>query len=744
MWLFNKYQRRNFQASYNALKLYLKNAIRALKYLRRRRKLIVIVVVLIYVATFGYTNLFIRENQATPTRGVIVTLIRSTNRSIFLTINMIHSIIQFYPTNNGYLYPFIIFHDENFTSIMRKQILSCVLRTKKQLQISFELLNFETKVKVDPGSRLEKPIGYRLMCRFWTYDVFYHPAIIRRKYEYLMRMDDDSYFMDHIKMDIFNYTFNAKLDYLYRSVYGESIAPMEPILERFLNKRSLKAGCIYNNFFIIRLKWFYESKQVQSFVRDLTRDDFMLRQYIGDGCAHAAMLEIDKEIKAERLTNISYGHNFHLMPSGNPLWSFRPVTTFYDEIKNACHHLIVLNFYHRLVYICIIIYLLFWYVNFRFRSLSISPTQLDIFLNSTLCGRLIRYPNIILTESELLQINEEASSFFSYSKDCSLFQRSIKISSAELTYPLAFTILIHTNLDQFDFILRTIYHRYNYYCIHVDIKSSLSLYQAIENRVKCVSNIYLSEKRINVTWGDFSVLEAEHICQKVLLKKSLTWKYYFNLANTDLPLKTNFELVEILKLYNNQNDITSLPYRSNLRQKQILSNRTLPSTLSLPFYKGEFHVLLSRSTLEYIHKNSRVMDLYYFLNGTFVPDEHYYSMINRWKETPGFYPYDHDLSQITFMTRYKIWNDRPEHHLCHGSYVRGICVFNYQDLWHLATSPHFFANKIFFQHDRLTPYCMAQYLDIRINMKQENKDFSMIEHDFYKKLNNVRFAKQKY
>ncbi|CAF2994346.1 unnamed protein product [Rotaria sp. Silwood2] len=343
MWLFNKYRRGNFQASYNALKLYLKNAIRALKYLRRRRKLIVIVVVLIYVATFGYTNLFIRENQATPTRGVIVTLIRSTNRSIFLTINMIHSIIQFYPTNNGYLYPFIIFHDENFTSIMRKQILSCVLRTKKQLQISFELLNFETKVKVDPESRLEKPIGYRLMCRFWTYDVFYHPAIIRGKYEYLMRMDDDSYFMDHIKMDIFNYTYNAKLDYIYRCVYYESIAPMVSIVHRLLNKTNLQNGCIYNNFFVIRLKWFYESKQVQTFVRELIRDDFMLRQYIGDGCAHAAMLEIDKQVKAQFLTNISYGHNFHLMPSGHVFWAFRAETKFYEEIKNACHQLTVLR-----------------------------------------------------------------------------------------------------------------------------------------------------------------------------------------------------------------------------------------------------------------------------------------------------------------------------------------------------------------------------------------------------------------
>lgn len=386
-------------------------------------------------------------------------------------------------------------------------------------------------------------------------------------------------------------------------------------------------------------------------------------------------------------------------------------------------------------------YIILWFVVFQSPSSSTSLNQLDKFLTSTLCGRLIRYPNLTLTSNELEQLNHEALSYLSFPNNCSFFKSERNISSEELSYPLAFSILIHSNLDQFDFLLRTIYRRQNYYCIHVDLKSPITLYQAIKNRTKCVRNIYLSRKRFNVTWGRFSVLEAEHLCQQILLRKSKQWKYYFNLANTDIPLKTNTELVQILKLYNQQNDITSLPYHSQRRQQKMLFNRTLPSSISLPFYKGEFHVLLTHSAVEYIHENSRVHDLYNLLNGTGVPDEHYYSMINRWKETPGYYPYDHDISQITFMTRYKIWSDRPEKPLCHGGFVRGICVFNYQDLWHLATSPHLFANKIFFQRDRLTPYCMAKYLDIRDNFKQ--KQFSIITEEFYKQLENVKYGKEK-
>ncbi len=145
----------------------------------------------------------------------------------------------------------------------------------------------------------------------------------------------------------------------------------------------------------------------------------------------------------------------------------------------------------------IITYLLIWFIHFRFRPRSISPTKLDTFLTSSLCVRLILYPN------QFTQLQDQAS---------------VTISSEELTYPLAFTILIHSNLDRFDFLLQTIYRKSNYYCILIDLKAPTTLYQAIKDRSSCVTNIYVTDKRINVTWGRFSVLEAEQSCQKELLK----------------------------------------------------------------------------------------------------------------------------------------------------------------------------------------------------------------------------------
>ncbi|CAF3881139.1 unnamed protein product, partial [Rotaria sp. Silwood1] len=112
---------------------------------------------------------------------------------------------------------------------------------------------------------------------------------------------------------------------------------------RFIRKKRLLRRCIYNNFFVIRLKWYYESERVQSFVHELIRDNLMLREYIGDGCVHSAMLEIEKQVKFEHAIYIPYGHNFHIMPSGQLQWRFHIANELHNEMNKSCQQLIVLK-----------------------------------------------------------------------------------------------------------------------------------------------------------------------------------------------------------------------------------------------------------------------------------------------------------------------------------------------------------------------------------------------------------------
>ena len=278
------------------------------------------------------------EKKFTEVRAIITTLIRSDNRSIYRTINMLHSVLRFHPSSSANRsYPFLIFHDQNFTSSMRQQILSCVHSTYPHANISFALIYFNTTIRPSRASPRGKTIGYRLMCRFWIYDIFYHPAIVQGQYDYLMRMDDDSYFSSPIPYDLFQHMFQHKLDYLYRSLYREPTEIMGMILQKYLDDVFVKTiNCIYNNFFIIRLQWYYQTKGIQSFIRDLLQDNLILREYIGDGCVHGAMLKLDNKTRWRQSVTIDYGHNFHIMPASQSNWRFRVKDTFIKEINQTC------------------------------------------------------------------------------------------------------------------------------------------------------------------------------------------------------------------------------------------------------------------------------------------------------------------------------------------------------------------------------------------------------------------------
>lgn len=269
-------------------------------------------------------------------RGVIVTLMRSENRSVARVINMIHTVLLFHSSRNKFLYPFFIFHDQFFTSVMKDRILTCVSKHNKTLSISFIQFNFLTDVPLPATFVRRKTIGYHQMCRFWAYDVFYHPAILQGKYEYLMRMDDDSYFLEKTRIDLFEYTVRKNLDYVYRSWYEEDNPTLLPIEQLFINVTTSRKRCIYNNFFIMRLQWLYKSDRVLRFLHELIRDDLMLREYIGDGCIHAAMLDIDKGMKTEDLIRISYAHNVHRMTltDWGPL--YKDFKDYDRDVANSC------------------------------------------------------------------------------------------------------------------------------------------------------------------------------------------------------------------------------------------------------------------------------------------------------------------------------------------------------------------------------------------------------------------------
>lgn len=134
----------------------------------------------------------------------------------------------------------------------------------------------------------------------------------------------------------------------------------------------------------------------------------------------------------------------------------------------------------------------------------------------------------------------------------------------ERDYPLAYVLLVNEHLEQLEILLNAIYAPQNVYCIHIDFKSSYLFHNAIERLSSCFSNVFIPKDRIPVIHGGASMLHAQQSCLKELYygrndQPRVSWKYVLLLQGHDFPLKTNGEIVDILKIHKGANDVELLP-----------------------------------------------------------------------------------------------------------------------------------------------------------------------------------------
>jgi len=129
------------------------------------------------------------------------------------------------------------------------------------------------------------------------------------------------------------------------------------------------------------------------------------------------------------------------------------------------------------------------------------------------------------------------------------------LSSEEAAFPLAFSIIMFRDVELFERLLRAIYRPQNFYCVHVDQKSASTIHGAVAAIASCFSNVFIAPRVVDVSWGTYTVLEAELICMEALLSFSRKWRYFINLTGQEFPLKTNLDIVKILKVFRGANNI---------------------------------------------------------------------------------------------------------------------------------------------------------------------------------------------
>lgn len=321
-----------------------------------QRKMSIYVLLICCLVIVYYSKLLIKPKKTVQSdqrdssfRAAIVTLTRGEPTRL---LNMLHSIEYFYPQSIN-KYPVIIFYDSHGTNIRRsiiKNIKSCV-----KLNVTFQDITLFSLIE-NPSETIDTinresstvnqiPIGLRFASKFWSHTIFHHP-LINNNYDYIMRLDDDSYFSEPLPYDLFDYAHRNNLDYIYRALILDTrMAGPDYLLPQYL--RSYYVNCIsncfpfhsynsvYSNFFLTRVQ-FWHQKQIEELTKEILSDDNIFIHSLGDGNIHAVILALLSDTKRSQAVTFAYGHNTHIFKNGKT--QFDTGHYYYNWFEVLRHH----------------------------------------------------------------------------------------------------------------------------------------------------------------------------------------------------------------------------------------------------------------------------------------------------------------------------------------------------------------------------------------------------------------------
>lgn len=126
-------------------------------------------------------------------------------------------------------------------------------------------------------------------------------------------------------------------------------------------------------------------------------------------------------------------------------------------------------------------------------------------------------------------------------------------------------------MQNFERLLRAIYAPQNIYCVHVDQKSTPYVKAAIQGIVSCFPNVLMVTQAVSVVYAGWPRVQADLNCMADLYEFSSEWKYFINLCGQDFPLKTNLEMVRMLRSLKGSNSMESeeMPEGKKRRVSQV-------------------------------------------------------------------------------------------------------------------------------------------------------------------------------
>ena len=316
------------------------------------------------------------------------------------------------------------------------------------------------------------------------------------------------------------------------------------------------------------------------------------------------------------------------------------------------------------------------------------------------------------------------------------------VSPEEEQFPLAYILVVYTDVWQVLRLLKVIYRPHNLYCIHPDAKQGkdfMSVFLQISN---CLSNVFVASKLESVYHAHHTLVDAQLNCMQDLLKFDPSrWKYTINLCGRELPLMTNREIVQTLMKLNGSSAIDSFEVPKAAMERFVhkvapdglahciyftfyghtsLTSRKLgPLPNGIKMYKASNYMAITRPLMSFFLTNETAITLREYMKDVVVADEHFYASLYRLPGVPGGPPKVENVTMPNVLASIwvpKYWNQTMSGAMCKGRVVHDVCVVSSGDLPMIysmgvnAHQPTFFFNKYFTEWDHVVMDCMEQRL----------------------------------
>ena len=318
------------------------------------------------------------------------------------------------------------------------------------------------------------------------------------------------------------------------------------------------------------------------------------------------------------------------------------------------------------------------------------------------------------------------------------------VSPEEENFPVAYILVVHTNVRQVLRLLKVIYRPQNLYCIHPDAKQELKFIRAFQAISQCLDNVFVASKLEKVYYAHHSILDAQLNCMQDLIRFTPSrWRYAINLCGRELPLKTNREIVQSLIKLNgssalNTHKISNIDREDRFVFKAVFDSSTGritktetklgPVPYSIELYKSMTYIAVTRPFLSFLLMHEKAVALREYLKDVKNAEEHFYSTLYKLSNVPGGPPKSAVMLPLVNVC---IWmnNDyarQHEYEVCKGKNIHSVCILSSGDLPTVyskgvnAHQPTFFFNKYFTEWDHVIMDCMEERIIEQNRLECEN------------------------